>query len=234
MVDINYKNIDSENPEIGYNNLLARDGYGLEGDANIDNTNKVDLSNGINANNSDAIIGAGAININQTTLTKFAEIFIPAEAMNKTTTAGCSELTKTEAVTYDIDYWILAFDSATEESCFFTLRMPDNWDGGTVTFQFIWTNPNGLTTETVVWGVKGRAYGDSDAIDQAYGTEVTVTDTWLAQNDIHLTDDSNAITLGGLPKAGQWAQFKISRKVASDNLTGDSYLIGIRLKYKFI
>jgi len=233
----NYKNIDGESSasEVGYNNLLSRDGTNdLIGDANIDNTNAVDLSNGINSNNSGAVIGAGAINIQQTTLTQYAEIFIPAEAMNKTTTAGCSGLTKVEAGTYDVDYWVLDFDATTEESCFFTLRMPDNWDGKTVTFQFIWTNTAGLTTETVVWGVKGRAYADSDAIDQAYGTEVTVTDTWLAQNDIHLTDNSTDVTLGGLPKAGQWCQFKISRKTSIDNISGDARLIGIRIKYKFV
>ena|SRR3990167_9729510 len=159
------------------------------------------------------------------------EIFIPAEAMNPTTTAGCASLAKIEAGTNDVDYWVLDFDTSTAESCFFTIRMPDNWDSTTVTFVFIWTNASGLTTETVVFGIKGRAYADSDAIDQAYGTEVTTTDTWLAQNDIHLSPESSAVTLAGTPAAGQWCQFKITRKVASDDLTGDARLIGVRLKY---
>ena len=162
------------------------------------------------------------------------EVFIPSEAMNPTTTAGCAALAKVEAGTNDVDYWVLDFDTTTAESCFFTLRMPDNWDGGTVTFQFIWTNAGGGSTETVDWSVKGRAYADSDAIDQAYGTEITTTDTWLAQNDIHLSAESAAVTLAGTPAAGQWAQFKITRKVSTDNLTGDARLIGIRLKYGIV
>ena len=159
------------------------------------------------------------------------EIFIPAEAMNPTTSSGCSSLTKVEAGTNDVDYWVLDFDTTTGESCFFTIKMPDNWNGGAVSFVFVWTNASGLTTETVAFGIKGRAYADSDAIDQAYGTEVVVTDTWLAQNDIHITDESALVTPSGNLQGGQWCQFKITRKVASDDLTGDARLIGVRLKY---
>lgn len=159
------------------------------------------------------------------------EVFIPSEAMNPTTTAGCADLAKVEAGTNDVDYWVLDFDASSGESCFFTLRMPDDWNGGTVTFRFVWTNAGGASTETVAWGIKGRAYADSDAIDQAYGTEITTSDTWLAQNDIHLSAESTAVTLAGSPVAGQWCQFKITRKVASDTMTGDARLLGIRLKY---
>ena len=166
-----------------------------------------------------------------TSLQTYGEIFIPAEAMNPTTTAGCAALTKVEAGTNDVDYWVLAFDTTTEESCFFTVRMPDDWNASTVTFQFIWTNAAGLTTETVAWGIKGRCYADSDAIDQAYGSEITTSDTWLAQNDIHLSAESAAVTPAGTLAVGQWAQFKISRKTGSDNMTGDVRLLGVRLKY---
>lgn len=169
-----------------------------------------------------------------TTLSTFGEIFIPAEAMNPTTTTGCAALAKVEAASNDVDYWVLDFDTTTAESAFFTIRMPDNWNASTVTFQFIWTNAAGLTTETVVWGIKGRCYADSDAIDQAYGSEITTTDTWLAQNDIHISAESTAVTPAGTLAAGQWAQFKITRKTASDNMTGDARLMGIRLKYGII
>lgn len=159
------------------------------------------------------------------------EIFLPAEAMNPTTTAGCASLAKVEAGTNDVDYWVLAFDATTAESCFFTIRMPDNWDAGNVTFRFIWTNAAGLTTETVDWGIKGRCYADSDAIDQAYGTEVVTTDTWLAQNDIHISAESSEVTPSGTLAAGNWCQFKLTRKTGTDNMTGDARLIGVRLNY---
>lgn len=170
-------------------------------------------------------------NINIINGSSSPEIFIPSEAMNPTTTAGCAALAKIEAGSNDIDYWVLAFDTTTAESAFFTIRMPDDWDAGTLTFVFVWTNAAGLITETVAWGIKGRAYADSAAIDQSYGSEITTTDTWLAQGDIHLTAESTAVTPAGSLAAGQWAQFKITRKTGSDNMTGDALLIGVRLKY---
>lgn len=69
--EINYKNIDGESStqEFGYNNLLTKEGVeSLQVDANNDATNDVDLSNGINSSNSQAIIGTGSVDVQQTTL----------------------------------------------------------------------------------------------------------------------------------------------------------------------
>ena len=159
------------------------------------------------------------------------EIYIPSEAMNPTTTSGCAALAKIEAGSNDVDYWVLDFDQTSAESCFFTIRFPDDWNALTVTFRFIWTTAGGGSSETVDWGVKGRCFADDDAIDQAYGSEVTTTDTRIANNDVHISAESTAVTLAGTPAAGQWAQFKITRKVSTDNLASDARLIGVRLKY---
>lgn len=162
------------------------------------------------------------------------EIFIPAEAMNPTTSTGCSSLTKVESAVNKVDYWVLDFDTTTSESAFLTIRMPEDWNADGVFFEIVWTTASGLATETVVWGVKGRCYSDDDAVDQAYGTEVNITDTFLAQGDIHITQDSDPVTLSGNLIPGNWCQFRISRKTASDNLTGDARLIGVRIKYRTI
>lgn len=148
-----------------------------------------------------------------------------------TTTAGCGGPTQVETATNKVNYFVLEFDTTTEENAFWTGLLPENYDGSTVTAIFDWTNASGLTTETVVWGIKARAYGDDAAIDQAWGTEVTVTDTWLAQNDEHRSAESAAITIGGTPAAGQFVVWNVARKTASDNLTGDARLIQVRIKY---
>lgn len=146
------------------------------------------------------------------------------------TTAGCSEPTKVEAATNDINYYVLDFDSATEEHAFWSFVMPENWDAGTVTAQFYWTNASGLTTETVDWGIAGGSWADGDAIDAALGTEVTTTDTWLAQGDLHISPKSTAVTIANAT-AGEWVNIVVARKVASDNLTGDARLIAVKLTY---
>ena len=158
-------------------------------------------------------------------------IVLSAAGGAPTTTIGCGGPTKVEAGTNDIDYYVLEFDTTTEERAFWVVVMPDNYDGSTVIARFIWTNAAGLTTETVTWGIKARAYADSDAIDQAYGTEVTVADTWLAQGDIHISSDTSAITIGGSPAGGRPVVFNVGRKTASDNMTGDARLIAVHIEY---
>lgn len=158
-------------------------------------------------------------------------IVLSAAGGSPTTTAGCSDATRVEAGTNDIDYWVLDFDSTTEEHAFWVVAMPDNWDGGTLIAKFYWTNAAGLTTETVAWGIAARAYADSDAIDQATGTEVVTSDTWLAQGDVHISGDSTAITVAGTPAGGQLVQFIVARKTATDNMTGDARLIAVKIEY---
>jgi len=151
--------------------------------------------------------------------------------LKPTTTAGCAASTKVEAGTNDIDYDVLDFDSATDENAYANVHMPDSWDGGTVQFRYVWTNAAGLTTETVVFELSGRSYSDSDAIDQVVGTAIEVSDTWLAQGDVHISAWSANVTLTGAG-AGDWVHFEVMRDVSEDNLTGDARLMGVQIRYK--
>lgn len=146
------------------------------------------------------------------------------------TTAGCSEPTKVEAATNDINYYVLDFDASTEEHAFWSFTMPENWDAGTLNATFYWTNAGGGSTETVVWGIAGGCWADDAAIDAALGTEITTTDTWIAQGDMHISAESSAITFANAA-AGAWTNVVVARKVASDNLTGDARLIAVKLTY---
>lgn len=158
-------------------------------------------------------------------------MILSAAGGSPTTTIGCGGPTKVEAGTNDIDYWALEFDTTTEERAFWVVQMPDNYDGSTITAVFVWTNAGGASTQTVRWGIKARAYADSDAIDQAYGTEVTVDDTWLAQGDIHVSAATSAITIGGSPAGGQLVVFNVGRKVANDDMAGDARLLMVKIEY---
>ena len=148
------------------------------------------------------------------------------------TTAGCSEPTKVEAATNDINYFVLDFDASTEEHAFWSFQMPENWDAGTVNAQFYWTNASGLTTEGVVWGIAGGCWADDAAIDASLGTEISTTDTWLAQGDMHISPESSDITIANAA-AGEWVNIVVARKTgdASDDMTGDARLIGVKLTY---
>lgn len=169
-------------------------------------------------------------NIQVNSADPYRTIVIPAGAMSPTTTAGCAALATVEAGTNDVDYKVLDFDTTTVESAFTLFQMPNNWDGGTITFKPVWTAASG--SGTVCFGLKGRAFADDDAIDQAYGTEQTSTDTLITAGDVHIGPESSAITLAGTPAGGQLVQLKVTRQTGSDTLGVDARLIGIRILYK--
>lgn len=159
------------------------------------------------------------------------DIFIPSTAMWARTTTPAGGLTKVETTTNKINYQVWEFDSATQEYAQFGWVPPRNYNNGTVKSTFWWTNAAGLTTETVDWNIAGIAFSNDDALDTAMGTAITTTDTWIAQNDVHISPQSSAITIGGTPADSDFITFEISRKVSTDNLTGDARLIGIVLEY---
>jgi hypothetical protein len=89
----------------------------------------------------------------------------------------------------------------------------------------------GLTTETVDFDLAAVAFGNDDGLDAAFGTAQSVVDTWIAQDDLHVTGFSVGLTVGGSPVAGEMIVFRLSRDVASDDLTGDAEVIGLVLEY---
>lgn len=165
-----------------------------------------------------------------TTLTETVEQSIPAGAFISSTTNGAA-ITSRETTTNLVNYAYAAFDTTTSESIWFQWASPPNWNAGTVRFRLHWTNTAGLTTETIDFDLAGVAFADNDALDTAVGTPQNVTDTWIAQNDVHITAFSSAITIAGSPAAGELVAFKLSRDVASDNMTGDVDIIKLVLEY---
>jgi len=179
---------------------------------------------------SDLFLASGAkIQVNNTNPKR--TIVLSAAGGAPLTTAGCSASTKVEAATNDINYYVLDFDASTEEHAFWNLVMPDNYDGSTLTARFHWTNAGGGAAETVDWGIAMLGLADNDPIDSALGSEVTTTDTWIAQGDLHISPESTAITPAGTPTGGEMMNIVVARKVASDDLTGDARLIAVHLEY---
>ena len=150
------------------------------------------------------------------------------------TTNGAATNVKVEYVTNDQDLYHLDFaDGATKLFAQATVAMPSDWNGGTVTAQFYWTK-TGTSTNPVLWGCAGRSYGDNEAIDQAWGTEITVQDAGQSTtNVVHISAATAAITLSGTPAAGELAQFRVSRDPTSgsDTLAATARLIGVMINY---
>lgn len=179
--------------------------------------NTVLTSNGTTSAPSFAAVSAGATNL-----------WIPASAWIPRTTTGCG-VDSREQATNKVNTDELLFDTATEEYAQALVVMPSNYNNGTITARFYWTASSG--SGGVAWGLRGRAYADDDALDQAQGTGQVTTDTFIVADDLHVTAATSAITLAGTPAANRPVQFEIYRQVsnASDTLGVDARLLGVEV-----
>jgi hypothetical protein len=162
-------------------------------------------------------------------------MYISAAGMLPTISNGSAVLASVQTTAGNPDLNVLDFDATADEHAQFEVAMPKSWDEGTITFQVFWTVSAAVTTG-VAWGIQGVAVSNDDTINTVFsgGTPVVVTDTALnASNDMHVTAESSAVTIGGTPAEADMIYFRLFRDVsdAADTMTQDARLIGIKLFY---
>jgi hypothetical protein len=158
------------------------------------------------------------------------ELYIPAGAMYTVTTNGADYTTR-ELATNDVMLSSFNFDTTTAQKTQFNWATPANWDAGTITFKLYWTTTGGSASQTVDFDLAGVAFANDNPLDTALGTAANVTDTWIADDDLHVSSASAAITIAGSPAAGELVVFQLSRDVASDDLGVDAEVIGVLIEY---
>ena len=152
---------------------------------------------------------------------------VPAAGMVARTTNGAA-VGISETTTNKVMLNTFNFDKDTDEFVQFSLPMPSSWDEGTITVRFNWT---ATTTGDVVWGAQGVAIGDDDAVDAAFGTAQTVTDSVTLANDLMRTSATSAITIAGTPAAGDTVVIQIYRdaNAGGDTLAADAKLLSVEV-----
>ena len=157
-------------------------------------------------------------------------IWVPASAMQPTTSNGCSALTTVETTSGRPDMVVLDFDKDSDEFAQFSVAFPKSWNEGTVTFQFFWS---GLAATTgVVMKLEGVAVGNNSTIDVAYGTAVSLLDDAQgAVEELNVSAESTAVTIAGSPAVDNLCYFRVGRNVgdSNDDMAGDCRLHGVKL-----
>ncbi len=169
----------------------------------------------------------------QSATSSMGNVFLTSSGMYPTTTDGCSANTKAESAANKLNIYMLDFDDTTEENAQAAFAMPSDWDAGNVTFKFHWT-ADSTSTNSVVWGVKGRAIGNDETIDQTFGTEKMKADANTATAlQLHISEATDAMTFAGSPVAGDFVVINIARKVdeGADTLAGDARLLGVTMYF---
>jgi hypothetical protein len=159
----------------------------------------------------------------------------PVTVMRPTVTAGCGAEATAETTAGNPDMTYLPFDQTTEEHAQWKWKPPKAWDLGTVTFRvhdsFAGTQGAGLDGRA--WGLRAVARGHDDPLDVAFGTEVVVVIDHATAEDLAISAESAAVTIGGTPAEGDTVFWQISRKTgdAGDDLDLDARLLAVEITW---
>jgi hypothetical protein len=147
-------------------------------------------------------------------------------------TSGSNAPILAETATNRVNFYYLGFPDTIQTFANWSMPMPSDYNGGTITAVFYWVAGN-ASTNSVRWGLQARAFADSNLIDQAFGTAQEVTDANQANDSVNISAATPAITIGGTPAAGNFVQFRAYRNPpdAADNLAATAELLSIRITY---
>jgi hypothetical protein len=161
---------------------------------------------------------------------------IYATGMTPRTTAGAARL-MLETATNDVMLEVLAFDPSADEGAQFRVYLPKGFNAGTVTARFKWSHPSTSTNFDVTWAIQARAFTNDDALDQAFGTAIVVSDAGGTTGDEYISAETAAITIAGTPTGQKTAIFQVYRDVdgngtaGNDDLAVDAYLHEVVLTF---
>ncbi|SMH29790.1 hypothetical protein [Azospirillum agricola] len=156
---------------------------------------------------------------------------LPASAIKPRITSGATS-SSSETATNKILKPVLTFDAATALYGQVTIPMPPsaNLSAGLMV-QYVWEAASG--SGATVMGARAQWQRDGDTIDSAWGTAVTVTDTFLGAGKRHISAISGVVTPAGTAGSGCSLLLEIYRDAAnaSDTLAVSSSLLEVRVYY---
>ncbi len=167
------------------------------------------------------------------TTSGYDTLWLPAGAAISSATSGALN-TDREYPTHNVNIDLIEFSPIVDEYAEFSVVLPDNWDLGTLKAKFYWTyDTTPVSGTSVEFGIEATAKSNDDPLDVAWGTEVVITDTAIAVNDLHITSATSAITIGGTISIGDFINIRISRNTTSvsDDLSCPVLLVGVLIQF---
>ena len=193
---------------------------------------EIDASQNVDIKAGNLDVTGGTVKESGTDISPIGKHMTPVVAgdMLSRTTSG-AQAASIETSTNKVMVDFLAFDTSADEFAQFILPMPKSWNESTVTYVARWTHPSTATNFGVTFCLQGIAFGNSDALDAAFGTAVCVDDTGGTTDDLFVSPESTAITVGGTPAESDSVTFQLYRDVsdANDDLAVDARITAIDL-----
>ena len=224
----------SESPEEAYVNLDI-DGLADVGEALV-GTDLIAVDHGANGTNRKSEINR--LKAYLETAGVYDTLWIPAGAMIPSKTNG-AEAETVEYGTNDITHDVMVFAGADNDThAEFDVVMPEAWDRSVIKAKVYWSpgDADANADEHVKFTLAAGARSDDDALDAALGTPVDMADQVIADEDLHVTPASGALTVGGAPALGDLMHFKLSRDYDHDGggtaMDVDARVLGVLIQYR--
>lgn len=136
-----------------------------------------------------------------------------------------------------INFDVMVFSSKTQATTQYyqqEMSPASGWDGSTVSFYVTWLTTESSTAGSAAFSLEAVALGNGNSIFVPYGSSVTVTQAWTANNTMMKTAESASLTIGGSPAPGNSVWWRIHRDITnpSDNLNARIMITGVRLRIK--
>lgn len=151
---------------------------------------------------------------------------IGGSALVANTTDGAVSSTA-ETATNDVMLSGYSFSNSVTAYAQFSWPSPPSWNAGTVTFRPRWYAASG--SGDVRWYLRAVAISNGDALDAAFGTAQTSTDTLTGANQLCIGPESSAITIAGTPAKSDQVVFQVYRigGGTGDTLAAAAILLGL-------
>jgi len=129
----------------------------------------------------------------------------------------------------NFQYYVLAFDKDTEESAFWELILPDDYDGGPISINLWWKSS--ATEGDAIFKVQVLGREEGETLDSALGDAQNVTDTTPASAGNIAVCAPSAFSPGW--SAGDYVVIKLARDATngSDTLAVDAEVIMVVVEY---
>lgn len=128
----------------------------------------------------------------------------------------------------------LAFDAATNETCYWTVRLPDDWDTGsdpTATVAYVMAS---ATSDDVDVDMAVEAVSDGDSVDldaaTSFDTTNSADNTTVPGTAGYLDMISVTLSNHDSSAAGDYARISLTRDAASDTAAGDMYVLWVEIE----
>ncbi len=133
----------------------------------------------------------------------------------------------------------LKFASTADTKAEFSVVFPDDWDKGAVKAKILWTYNDSTAAEAgqaVGFTIGAVSYADGGNVSAAPSSLVLVGDVADSANELHRTDASAAIAIGGTAGDGNLVHFMLKRNTAyapegTTAMPTDALVLGVVIQF---